>query len=582
MRKSKKSFSLFDTALKRFAPAAVAYGLARIATQASRMGRQLEEASERTGFSVETLRALQMAGRDAGVTIQTTTMALQRFNRRVGEIANTGRGELAPTFEQLGIAIRTSGGELRGIEDILEEFTRKLNGIESAAQRAALAQKAFDSEGVAFGLQVLKNVDSMEKLRGEIEDTGRALDSETLEILSAWDIFLGKLADRAATLGAQLTAALVDPLVDTRSELERRAQENADRFAAPPGLRGGPPGADADPRTHAGGAFSPGFAEQTAPQAPAFDGSALREWAAAREAAERRELAAQIAERDALDAIAAAMGPRPESDAMAGFFDAQAIEQFNNLVPEAEAQYSQFSAAILSENEIIESSLFGMTSSFASSISQALTSGKLDFESFARSAVASIAQIITQQLLLRAVMASPLGGLFPSAKGNVIGPAGPLPSAKGNVIGPSGPEPFAVGGVVAKRLEKPEPFAVGGVVAKRLEKPEPFAVGGVVNSPTLFAMGGSGRLGLMGEAGPEGILPLRRDPQSGRLGVEASGMGGGSSSVVVNVTNNAPNSEENDGRLGRVIAAQVREAWNVEARRQMRPGGTLNPIGANV
>ena len=47
----------------------------------------------------------------------------------------------------------------------------------------------------------------------------------------------------------------------------------------------------------------------------------------------------------------------------------------------------------------------------------------------------------------------------------------------------------------------------------------PYAAGGVVTAPTLFGYGG-GRLGLMGEAGPEAILPL-----SGG-GVAAKGAGG--------------------------------------------------------
>lgn len=46
-----------------------------------------------------------------------------------------------------------------------------------------------------------------------------------------------------------------------------------------------------------------------------------------------------------------------------------------------------------------------------------------------------------------------------------------------------------------------------------------FARGGIVASPTLFAHGN--RLGLMGEAGPEAILPLRRG-RDGRLGVAAN------------------------------------------------------------
>jgi len=49
-----------------------------------------------------------------------------------------------------------------------------------------------------------------------------------------------------------------------------------------------------------------------------------------------------------------------------------------------------------------------------------------------------------------------------------------------------------------------------------------YAMGGVVNKPTMFkyADGGTGSFGLMGEAGPEAIIPLRRGPD-GRLGVSA-------------------------------------------------------------
>ena len=50
----------------------------------------------------------------------------------------------------------------------------------------------------------------------------------------------------------------------------------------------------------------------------------------------------------------------------------------------------------------------------------------------------------------------------------------------------------------------------------------PFAKGGIVNGPTLFPY--TGGTGLMGEAGPEAIMPLRRTP-SGKLGVETTGGG---------------------------------------------------------
>jgi phage-related minor tail protein len=71
------------------------------------------------------------------------------------------------------------------------------------------------------------------------------------------------------------------------------------------------------------------------------------------------------------------------------------------------------------------------------------------------------------------------------------------------------------------------PFARGGVPGHVV----PFASGGVVSSPSYFPLAGS--IGLMGEAGSEAILPLRRGAD-GSLGVASAG--GAPVNVVFNVT----------------------------------------------
>lgn len=74
-------------------------------------------------------------------------------------------------------------------------------------------------------------------------------------------------------------------------------------------------------------------------------------------------------------------------------------------------------------------------------------------------------------------------------------------------------------------------FRLGGVVGGG--RVQPFADGGVVARPSYFPMAG-GRTGLMGEAGPEAILPLARGAD-GKLGVAASG-GARPVRVTINVT----------------------------------------------
>ncbi len=74
-------------------------------------------------------------------------------------------------------------------------------------------------------------------------------------------------------------------------------------------------------------------------------------------------------------------------------------------------------------------------------------------------------------------------------------------------------------------------FAQGGAFSQG--RVMPFAKGGIVSSPTTFPMRGA--TGLMGEAGPEAILPLTRGAD-GALGVRAPGGGGRAVSVVMNIT----------------------------------------------
>jgi lambda family phage tail tape measure protein len=82
----------------------------------------------------------------------------------------------------------------------------------------------------------------------------------------------------------------------------------------------------------------------------------------------------------------------------------------------------------------------------------------------------------------------------------------------------------------------------------------PFASGGIVGRATPFGMSG-GRRGVMGEAGPEAIMPLRRDSQ-GRLGIAGGGQ-------AVTIVQNMHFGNNADGNTVRKAAGQgAREAMS--------------------
>ena len=175
-------------------------------------------------------------------------------------------------------------------------------------------------------------------------------------------------------------------------------------------------------------------------------------------------------------------------------------------------------------------------SSFGDAFADFVVTGKASFADMTKSILQDLARIFARAALFKTL------SLIPGV-GNFLG----LGAAKGAVT--KGMTPVAKNGIV------------------------PYAKGGLVTKPTLFQykQGGVGSYGLMGEAGTEAIMPLRRGA-NGKLGVEASG--GGVSNVVVNVDasgSNVQGNQPNAKALGSAIGAAVQ----AELIKQKRPGGLL-------
>jgi len=138
----------------------------------------------------------------------------------------------------------------------------------------------------------------------------------------------------------------------------------------------------------------------------------------------------------------------------------------------------------------------GLAQDITGPIKEALTSGEFTWETFA-GAISRIAQNLATRLIDLA---------FKPIENALINAFSGGGGFFGNLFG------FAKGGV----------FAGGAELTA-------FARGGVVNRPTVFPFAKG--VGLMGEAGPEAILPLRRG-KGGRLGVEMNGDGAGAASSM--------------------------------------------------
>jgi lambda family phage tail tape measure protein len=186
--------------------------------------------------------------------------------------------------------------------------------------------------------------------------------------------------------------------------------------------------------------------------------------------------------------------------------------------------------------------------SLGDTITNLAINGTANFREFAAGVLRATAQMIIQQFVLKTIMQA-IGFTGGSAASNV-------PAISGDFY-----KSMPIGNFTAS--------AYGNVFAQNgIQK---FAMGGVVNRPTIFPFANG--TGLMGEAGPEAIMPLQR-AANGKLGVIASG--GGNTSVVVNVDASGNSNVQGDQAQAKQLGVAVSAAVQAELVKQQRPGGLLS------
>ncbi|MDW2761868.1 phage tail tape measure protein [Citrobacter freundii] len=230
-------------------------------------------------------------------------------------------------------------------------------------------------------------------------------------------------------------------------------------------------------------------------------------------------------------------------DELQGNWLAGAQNGLANWVDTSSDYYTQVS-------DLVGNTLDGLVDNMA----DALSGNKDDWASWANSVLNEL-----QKVLLRAIMVNTLksagdsgwfgslGGMFGSSVAGAASAGGATPS--GAYTGAASQLKFAKGGV----MDSPD--------LSRFRN-------GVVNSPTMFAFAKGA--GLMGEAGPEAIMPLTRTAD-GNLGVRmvddtVSSVGGGGAQLQQTIHQHFSISGNGDAALKQAMQEAARQGANDGAK----------------
>lgn len=170
-----------------------------------------------TGQSTEQLQEFSYAAELIDVSIDTLQTSLTKLTNNMQNAMN-GTGDAKKAFEQLGIAVTDSEGNMRTASDVFYETIDALGKVGNATERDALSMDIFGRSAQDLNPLIIQGSDTLREYADEAHNMGYVLDNEALDALGAVDDGFQRLQttqdavknNMAAEFAPYLTSALED------------------------------------------------------------------------------------------------------------------------------------------------------------------------------------------------------------------------------------------------------------------------------------------------------------------------------------------------------------------------------------
>ena len=194
---------------------------AMIVKKTADIGDQFDKMSLRTGVSVEKLSALAHVADISGTSIDTIENSLRFLASGLKDAAD-GTGLAKDAFEELGISVVDSEGNLRDTVDVMKEAATKLSKMTDETKKVALAGEIF---GKRYGSQLLPMLkmggQGIEDLMKQAEKLNLTITDKAAKAAANFKDEMTKLTGSIAGLGRDIGNILIPHL----TELSKRAVE---------------------------------------------------------------------------------------------------------------------------------------------------------------------------------------------------------------------------------------------------------------------------------------------------------------------------------------------------------------------
>ncbi|MCA0905122.1 phage tail tape measure protein [Ruegeria marisrubri] len=207
-----------------------------LAASTASLGDDVAKTADKLGIGITQLQELRYAAERSGVATGQFDTALEKMQKNLGEAAG-GTGTAKDALDQLGLSakdlINLSPDEALGM------IADRMGNVETAAERAAIANDIFGRSGVGMINMLRGGSKGLQQLQADARRTGYVLSEQAARDA---EVFQDTLLDTQLvmkglknTVGAELMPVVTqamrrvgDALVDNRADVQRWAEGFAD------------------------------------------------------------------------------------------------------------------------------------------------------------------------------------------------------------------------------------------------------------------------------------------------------------------------------------------------------------------
>lgn len=213
------------------AAVAATAGIMKFVSDAAAWADSMNTMRDVTGISTADLQKFAYASELVDVSMETMTGSLTKLTRNMQSAAGDGTGAAAKAFEELGISVTDSVGQLRDRQDVFYEVIDALGKVGNETERDALAMNIFGRSAEQLNPLIKGGAETLKALGDEAERAGLILDQVTLDKLHGFsdeiDLLKAKGGQIAKIVGAEALPA-VESLTEAADDLLAEIKQMAD------------------------------------------------------------------------------------------------------------------------------------------------------------------------------------------------------------------------------------------------------------------------------------------------------------------------------------------------------------------